>query len=135
VLNRLAAAGFEHYEVSSWSKSDPAQPPASNRCAHNLAYWSNLNWLGVGPSASSHVAGRRWKIDPHLGRYLAGSPNPPIVDEEFLPEARRLGEQLMLRLRLRDGVADHWLAEHLPAHDDRWATIDELAAQGFLERA
>ena len=126
ILKRLAAAGFEHYEVSNWARPD-------RRCGHNLAYWLNKNWLGVGPSASSHLEGRRWKNQPHLGRYIAQSPQPPVVDEECLPQPQRLGEQLMLRLRLRDGVSEAWLSQHMPPDDPRWTTFAELRQQGFLE--
>ena len=127
VLQRLADAGYEHYEISNWAK-----PGA--RCAHNLAYWRNENWLAVGPSASGHLDGYRWKNEAHLGRYLAGAPTPPRVDEEHLDESRRLGEQLMLRLRVREGVELSWLAANLPPGDERHRTIDELVAIGMLER-
>jgi oxygen-independent coproporphyrinogen-3 oxidase len=89
---------------------------------------------GFGPGAASHVAGRRWKNRPDLGRYLAADPEPPIVDQEFLPPQRRAGEALMLRLRLREGVPLTWLATNLPAEDPRHRAIAELESIGMLER-
>ncbi|MFA9479175.1 radical SAM family heme chaperone HemW [Phycisphaerales bacterium AB-hyl4] len=127
VLERLSAAGFEHYEVSNWARP-------TRRCEHNLIYWANGDWLGIGPSAASHVAGRRWKNQPHLGKYLAESPRPPVVDEECLPEAQRVGEQLMLGLRLSEGVTLDWLAATLPSDDARWQRIEEHVGHGLLER-
>lgn len=147
VIQRLADAGFEHYEVSNWAKHDPATPlsphdssltpqasPSPFRCQHNMMYWQNKNWLGVGPSAASHIEGMRWKNLPHLGKYTAESPQPPVQDEELLPLPRRVGEQLMLRLRLREGVPLAWLTANLPADDERQAIIKELVDIAMLER-
>jgi oxygen-independent coproporphyrinogen-3 oxidase len=122
VIDRLAAAGYEQYEISNWAKP-------GRRCEHNLLYWQNANWLGIGPSAASHVDGRRWKNAPHLGRYLAQG-DVPIVDDETLPADDRLGERLMMGLRLLEGVPTNVV----PDDNARQATIDELISIGMLER-
>jgi coproporphyrinogen III oxidase-like Fe-S oxidoreductase len=80
------------------------------------------------------VAGRRWKNRPDLRRYLESKGEPPIMDQEQLPPERRVGEELMLRLRLLEGVALSWLATNLPATDPRHAAIAELETLGMLER-
>ncbi len=49
VGHRLAAAGFDRYEVSNWSRS------IGERCRHNEAYWANDWWAAVGPGASAHL--------------------------------------------------------------------------------
>lgn len=126
VIDELEAAGFEQYEISAYCRS-PEQ-----RCAHNLNYWRNGNWLGVGPAAASHIDGYRWRNAPHLGKYLAATPEPPVVDFEHLPAARRAGEAIMLALRLREGIGMARLHEHLLANDARWATISQLVAAGLL---
>lgn len=147
VLETLAAAGYEHYEISNWSRLTKSQTqnrltstaapgaisPSSRRCRHNLIYWTNQNWLGLGPSAASHVEGHRWKNEPHLGRYIAGSPQPPTVNHETLSADRRIGEQLMLFLRLRDGAPHDWLNDNLAHNDIRWKTIDQMKVLGMLE--
>ncbi len=141
VMTRLHDAGYEHYELSNWAKtpssrtgrfSDPSSP--NTRCAHNLHYWHNRHWLGLGPAAASHIAGRRWRNAPNLPAYLAGSPTPPRVDEEFLPKTQRVGERLMLGLRLADGIPLAWINEHIPSEDPRHATIDEASQLSLLER-
>jgi len=136
ILDRMDAAGFEHYEISNWARRHrpTAGDATDRRCAHNLVYWHNGNWIGVGPSAASHVNGRRWKNVPHLSRYLATSPHPQRVDEEYLADAGRVGEALMLGLRMRAGIATSWLRDQLDADDPRWTTIDELEAQGLLQQ-
>lgn len=126
VMDRLAQAGYEHYEVSNWTKPDKT-------CQHNLGYWHNQNWLGVGPAAASHVNGTRWKNVAHLGQYLSHAGEPKTVDHEYLPQDRRLGEQLMLGLRLRRGVPQSWLAEHLTQDDPRHGVITELINLGMLQ--
>ena len=123
-MDRLAAAGFEHYEVSAWAKP-------GERCRHNLHYWRNGDWLGIGPGAASHVQGVRWKNKPHLEQYLAASPRPPIVDWEQLDARGRADEQLMMGLRLREGVTRAWLDE---AFAPRAADIERLITSGFLEQ-
>ena len=48
-IARLGAAGYEQYEVSNWTQS------AGFACRHNLLYWRNQEWIGVGPGAHSHL--------------------------------------------------------------------------------
>jgi len=157
VIARLAAARFEHYEISNWaappgnrsnksltpsanpkSKIQNPKSPTSpdNRCLHNMLYWTNAHWLGCGPSAASHVQGWRWKNEPHLGHYLdhtaAHAGLPPIMDIEHLPPDRRIGEQLMLGLRLREGLEISWLDQHIPPHHPRRAVLAELLALDML---
>lgn len=156
VIERLDAAGFQHYEISNWAKkgSGSASPPPSRlapkavrppgvegdaalpayACHHNLAYWHNHNWLALGPSAASHVEGKRWKNEAHLARYLAGAPTPPTCDHEELPPRQRIGEQIMLGLRLRQGLALDWIDNHIPPADPRRDTIEEMIAIHMLER-
>jgi len=127
VIDRLSQAGYEHYEISNWAKP-------GRRCQHNLHYWTNANWIGLGPGAASHIDGYRWKNQPHLGKYLAHTPEPPTTDHEHLPKLRRIGEHLMLGLRLIDGVSHGWVKQNLPADDPRHDTIAGLIEQGLLER-
>ena len=131
IITRLEAAGYEHYEVSNWAKADR---DTDYRCQHNLAYWHNKNWLGVGPSAASHVAGQRWRNAPNLKRYLDGAPTPPTLDHEQLHPAGRFAEQLMLGLRLREGVDAKWFDEHPSLRADQRDTADEWVGLGLLQR-
>lgn len=126
VIDRLAQAGYEQYEVSNWAK-----PGMS--CVHNLNYWHDKNWLGIGPSAASHVDGTRWKNVAHLGQYLSQTTEPPTTDHEHLPQDRRLGEQLMLQLRLREGVPQTWFEERLPTDDWRHSVIAELVELEMMQ--
>ncbi len=126
VIERLAGAGYEHYEVSNWARP-------GRQCRHNMAYWENRHWLGIGPSAASHMDGYRWKNLAHLGRYIADAVEPPTADHEHLPPDRRVGELLMLQLRLLRGVGRGWLDKHLSADDARHATITHLVEIEMLQ--
>jgi len=152
VMDRLAEAGFEQYEISNWAKETAAsteggsphevpQPAAELdrlaggfRCRHNLLYWLNGDWLGVGPSAASHIGGRRWQNAAHLGQYLGESPTPPADEVETLTEQQRLMERLMLGLRIKEGLSRHWLQQALTADDERWERIANLQRLGLMER-
>lgn len=141
VLERLEGAGFAHYEVSNWARDTPDD---RYRCAHNLAYWTNANWRGLGPGAASHVNGHRWRNAPNLTRYLAHwdvgdtaappSGPPPTEDHERLAPEHRVGERLMLGLRLSDGIEHAWIKAHVPADHRRATAIEELVLIGMLER-
>jgi oxygen-independent coproporphyrinogen-3 oxidase len=128
VMTRLDHAGYTHYELSNWSIT-----PAL-RCVHNLHYWHNRHWLGLGPGAASHVAGHRWRHPPNLPAYLDHAPTPPRIEVEFLPEPRRVGEQLMLRLRLAEGVPLDWLEQQLSPQDPRRQHIEQALDLALLER-
>ncbi|GIF26439.1 coproporphyrinogen III oxidase [Paractinoplanes tereljensis] len=96
----LTAAGFDWYEVSNWAKG------ADARCRHNLLYWTGADWWGLGPGAHSHVGGVRWWNVKHPTAYakrLADGHSPGHAREILTDDDRRV-EDIMLRVRLRDGI-------------------------------
>jgi oxygen-independent coproporphyrinogen-3 oxidase len=96
----LTAAGLRWYEVSNWARGPEAE------CRHNLGYWRDGDWWGVGPGAHSHLAGRRWWNVKHPARYAAAvaTSGDPEADHEILTPAQRHTERVMLRLRLAEGL-------------------------------
>lgn len=100
-VETLTAAGYEHYELSNF-----ARPGRASR--HNLVYWRNGAYLGVGPGACSYVAGQRRQnprdFDAWLTPLEARPPALPPTQDETLPAREALGEALMLGLRLTAGV-------------------------------
>jgi oxygen-independent coproporphyrinogen-3 oxidase len=123
---RLAAAGFERYEVSNYARPGHA-------CRHNLAYWRQEPWLACGPSASAHVAGHRWKNAPHLDTWLSHHDQgfAPITDHESPDPARALREKIMTGLRLAEGLDLPAILQS--AHTHRPHHADALLAQ--IQRA
>ena len=96
---RLASEGLEAYEISNYAA-------AGQECRHNLVYWSGGSYIGLGPSAASHVEGWRWKNRPHLGEWerAVAASTLPAGDVERLSESQRQGELAMLNLRLARGL-------------------------------
>jgi oxygen-independent coproporphyrinogen-3 oxidase len=96
----LAAAGYEQYEISNWALAE------RYRCQHNLGYWRNYEYLGVGPGAHSWFGGHRYvdALSPvqWANRIQAG--HSPVVSAEPIPFELQLGETVMLGLRLNEGI-------------------------------
>lgn len=135
VIERMADAGFEHYEISNWAKATKqGDNKSANRCEHNLIYWRSENWISVGPSASSHVNGHRWKNVPHIGRYLATRGEPPTEEHEHLPREASVGEHMMMHLRLREGVPIRWVDRNVEQGTPRSDEIQSLMHAGLLEK-
>jgi len=97
--DRLASSGLPAYEISNHAR-------LGRECRHNLAYWQGKNYIGIGPSAASHLAGTRFKNLPHLGEWETAVDNGivPAADIETLTPARRCAEMIMSGLRLSQGV-------------------------------
>ena len=102
----LGAAGYEHYEVSNWSKP-------GHRCRHNMGYWEGRPYLGLGAGAHSHRDDRRWWNVRPPQRYLAEieAGRLPIGEEERLSADERRFERLLLGLRVAEGVPIEWVDE------------------------
>ena len=97
----FSAHGLHWYEVSNWSTSP------TTRSTHNYSYWTSEDWWGIGPGAHSHVGGVRWWNAKHPTAWaerLTGGRNP-AVGREVLDSATRKTEDILLRIRTRDGVA------------------------------
>jgi len=128
----LAEAGFDWYELSNWAKSPAA------RCRHNELYWTGADWLGIGPGAHAHIAGRRWWNVKHPAAYaqrLAAGESPE-ADGEDIDSATAALEDVMLRLRLRDGIESDRLLNVDAMVDDRLVAVGDgravLTLQGRL---
>ncbi|MBK6880015.1 MAG: coproporphyrinogen III oxidase family protein [Elusimicrobia bacterium] len=104
----LIAAGFGHYEISNFAKP-------GRECRHNLRYWRNQDCLGAGVSAARYDGRTRRTNTDNLSVYLLAMEGgqTPVVEETALTEAERLGEDLMLGLRLAEGVAPSAAAARL----------------------
>ena len=102
-IDRLSAAGFEHYEVSNFARK-------GKRCRHNEAYWLGEEYYAAGPGAARYLHGVRSvnhrSTTTYLGRVLAGK--SPISDSEELNPYERALEVLVFALRRREGVDREW---------------------------
>jgi putative oxygen-independent coproporphyrinogen III oxidase len=98
-VERLAAAGYDWYEVSNWAQ-------AGHECRHNRLYWDAGDYLGFGCAAHSHVDGRRWWNLRTPERYIDAVRSGASTEAagETLDEETRRIEALQLALRTSDGV-------------------------------
>jgi oxygen-independent coproporphyrinogen-3 oxidase len=98
-INQLAGAGFEQYEISNFARDGRV-------CLHNLVYWRNEAYLGIGPSAAGYIQGQRYKNIPDLAEYVrhVESGALPTSESESLDPTAAAGETAMLGLRLIAGL-------------------------------
>jgi oxygen-independent coproporphyrinogen-3 oxidase len=127
---RLTDKGLPPYEISNY-----ARPGAE--CQHNLLYWNGGQYIGLGPSAASHVAGWRWKNRPHLGQWenAIEAADLPALDVEHLAPQQRAGELAMLLLRLSRGLnfADFTAASGFDAKALFAEVIERMGRQKLLD--
>ena len=154
----LAEAGFFHYEISNWARTNCELRIANNEsrgwwpepettseevspyvCRHNLIYWRNEPWLGVGAGAHSWLGGRRWANVRHPQKYIAacGTSCQLVLRQEVEKIDHRLemGETMMMGLRLAEGVDDtRFRARFGRGLEEVFgAELAELRALGLLE--
>lgn len=127
---RLAAAGFDHYEISNW-----ALP--GRQCEHNLTYWRNLPYLGLGAGAHGYAAGQRYHIvrQPrvYLRRMTEGQPTAypltaAVADSHHLTRAEAMADTVMTQLRLLNEGLD------LAAFAGTFGESLQVAFPGEVER-
>jgi len=101
------AKGLTWYELSNWSKP-------GHQCRHNIAYWQNKNWWGLGPGAHSHVDARRfWNVKhPTTYKQKVFAGQSPILESEQLTEEQIKDESILLGIRMREGLELELLAPH-----------------------
>jgi oxygen-independent coproporphyrinogen-3 oxidase len=132
----LAAAGYEHYEISNWAR----QAEADYRAQHNLIYWRNEPYLGFGAGAHSSLGGRRWwnvrAPEAYIRRLDSGK--GVTEGEETIDETLAMGETMMLGLRLvQEGVSHEGFAKrHGRDLEEVYADeLQELERWGLIERS
>ena len=128
IIAELEKAGFEHYEISNFSK-----PGFESR--HNLMYWDNAEYYGIGAGASGYVNGVRYKNHGPIRHYLqAVEAGNARVQEEVLTLKEKMEEELFLGLRKKSGVSKKRFEEKfgLSFEDQYGAVVSELTEQGLL---
>jgi len=132
-VQTAAAAGLEQYEISNF-----AAP--GMQCLHNLTYWRNESYLGLGPAAASYIDRVRRTNKPDIKAYIRAIENsePPPAESEKLTGRAEMGETMMLALRMNQGVNRQQFAQRFgidPA-DAFAATIQRYCSMGamFMDR-
>jgi oxygen-independent coproporphyrinogen-3 oxidase len=120
----MERAGMVHYEISNFTRP-------GMECRHNLRYWRNQDCLGAGVSAAGYWGGVRRTNPDRLSAYLDHweGRGPMTVETTALSPLERLGEDLLLGLRLREGVR---LTDAVQRHYG--PVLDRFGRLGFLEK-
>ena len=121
----LTKQGFIHYEVSNWAK-----PGFESQ--HNLTYWRNQEYYGIGLGASGYLNHIRYKNTINLSQYLMGA---SIKEKEVVSAKDKYVYQVMLNLRTKEGLSLKQIKEEfdidlLKTHKN---VIDDLIKQGLVE--
>ena len=97
----LVGAGLANYEISNWARP-------GHECRHNLLYWAQGDYRGVGCAAHSHAAGRRWWNVRTPERYIdlieGGRTAEVVAGSEQLDRAAQAAEAAQLALRTSAGL-------------------------------
>ncbi|MDP3785936.1 MAG: radical SAM family heme chaperone HemW [Candidatus Omnitrophota bacterium] len=105
-LDYLPGQGFGHYEVSNFAKK-------SHRCRHNLNYWDNNLYIGLGASAVSYLDGIRKTnvsdIKEYIKKVKAGE--DPAASSEKLSDIDRAKETAAVKIRTKEGIDFRWFSE------------------------
>lgn len=128
---RLAAAGYEAYELSSWARP-------GRECRHNLVYWQVEPYEAVGPGAHAFdgAAERRWnaaRLDRYLAALLPWDGSPALLPpggREALDGSTTRAEAAILGLRLKVGADGSLLSDPLLAPGLEWALANGLLEGG-----
>ena len=99
IIAELERAGFEHYEISNFSK-------IGFESRHNLMYWDNAEYYGIGAGASGYVNGVRYKNHGPIRHYLSAvEEGNARITEEHLSQKEQMEEEMFLGLRKKSGVS------------------------------
>lgn len=98
-MEKLTKAGYEHYEISNFAK-----PGMASR--HNLIYWHNQEYLGLGPGAFSYINGVRYQFASDRERYFRKCEERDWIfdQKDILSGEEKETETFVMGLRLREGV-------------------------------
>ena len=119
----LASAGFTRYEISNYARPGYA-------CRHNLLYWTDGDYLGLGPSAQSYVAGSRFGNIANLDAYAGQLQNAhlPVTDRRMLTHEEQQRDALIFGLRLLKGVPNNLAIEDAGQRD----ILTQLTERGLI---
>ena len=153
-VQALGESGYGQYEISNWAKPE-------RECRHNLVYWQNETYLGIGAGAHSFLGGCRFWEEKNPRRYVtkveelkarggwgglltedaeamseALGGGGPVSEVEVISEMLEMGETMMLGLRLLDGVSGEGFRERFGKSMESvfGSDLRDLEGLGLLEK-
>ena len=129
IIAELERAGFEHYEISNFSKH-------GFESRHNLMYWDNAEYYGIGAGASGYVNGVRYKNHGPIRHYLSAvEEGNARITEEHLSQKEQMEEEMFLGLRKKSGVSIARFEEKFGRSFDGLygEIVKDLVQQGLMQ--
>ena len=129
-MSYLPDNGFNHYEVSSFSKP-------GFECRHNLNYWDNNPYVGLGPSAVSYIDGTRSEnvrnVERYIDRYKKGI--DLSISIEKLSPIKKAKETASVKIRTREGIDYDWFKNKTGFDflEIEKGALEDLVEQGLIE--
>jgi oxygen-independent coproporphyrinogen-3 oxidase len=119
MTEKLATANFEQYEISNWAQ-------AGFESQHNLQYWRNYQYLGLGPGAHGYAGGVRYIVNRHPQKYIDALattdkilkfPRTPAVSKATVVDrTNEMSETIMMGLRMtKEGIQRQTFKERFDA--------------------
>ena len=143
LIDRLAEAGYEQYEISNFAKlkvqTSKFKPQSSNlkvqspfRSQHNSSYWHNVPYIGIGASAHSYSNGKRsWNIADSKAYITAIEEGRLPCEEEIIDADTHYNDMIMTALRTCEGINLSTLSAEYQTYLMRLA--EPLQQQGLLK--
>jgi oxygen-independent coproporphyrinogen-3 oxidase len=105
LIDRLAEAGYEHYEISNFARQKASPTGGGWRGLHNSSYWTDVHYIGIGAAAHSYDGRqRRWNVSD-LRKYINGiESGKPVFEFEDIDADTRYNDRVMLSLRTKEGL-------------------------------
>jgi oxygen-independent coproporphyrinogen-3 oxidase len=130
IINKLKNNGYSQYEISNFSKK-------GYESRHNLVYWKNRPYLGLGLAAHSKMEQIRFSNETTMSRYLERIENgeKPSLDHTVISESEDLFETVILGLRLNEGLNILQLNERygMDFLSENEVAISKLTNQGLVQ--
>ena len=131
----LKENGYKQYEVSNFAL-DAKIAGTDRRSRHNQKYWSNIPYIGLGPSAHSYIEPARWWNTSNLKEYIKfiSENRSPIMGKELLTMEQQIMESIFLGLRTSEGIDIEKFEQRfgLSFYDQFGKTVSYLKEQGCL---
>jgi oxygen-independent coproporphyrinogen III oxidase len=124
-MDFLEKCGYVQYEISNWSLP-------GFKCRHNLIYWQNQEYIGLGAAAASYLKSERFKnsedVEEYIKALLAG--RKAVAEQEYIDKAKKLSEEIILNMRLINGL------EMTPAIKKNYSSkINGLISQELIKKS
>lgn len=130
----LRQHGYQQYEISNFAKAGKA-------CEHNLRYWNCEEYIGFGPGAHSYFGNRRFAYKRSINDYIKNEEFPLSVPDIFsenyeIRKRERLGEYVMLGLRLSEGIDTEFFAAAFGVDFEKLFSrhLKLYSENGFMEK-